>query len=79
MHAAVRSEHVVSERLHRLSIGIIILKSNLYARIFNLFINVEDIIREKLFPVIEALDVALDADFKIERFVFAGALIGDSD
>ena len=42
-------------------------------------IDVENIIREKLFAVIEALDVALDATFEIERFVSIGAFIGNGD
>ena len=75
MHTAIWGKNVISKRLHGFGVGIIVLEGNFYGRVADLLVYIENIIREDLFAVIEALDVTLDTTFEIEGLVLASALI----
>ena len=66
MHTAIWGKNVVGKRFHDFSVAIVVLESNFNTDIANLLVDIKDIIRQNLFAVIEALDVALDATLEIE-------------
>ena len=79
MHTAIWGKNVVCERFQSLSEGIVILESDFYASVANLFVYVKNVIREEFLAVIEAFDITLDATLKVKGFVITSTLICDGD
>ena len=75
MHTAIGGENIVGEWFHGLCISVVVLKSNLDAYVVYLLFDIEDIICEEVFALVEALDIALDASLKVERLFFASSFV----
>ena len=52
MHTTIRGKNVICEWLHDFGEGIVILKGDFDTGVINLFLDVENVVREKLFTVV---------------------------